>query len=262
VAMRTADLKNALLQLETTRTALLAAAREKSEFIMTITHEMRTPMNGVIGALDLLGDEELTGSQREYLSMARQSADSMMELVDRVLTFAKGPRHAASLDRQELPLPTFLEQVAVHHRRQAQAKGLDLVVSCDQAVPQRIRCDGEQLARLLDILLGNAVKFTDKGQVSLAVTYPPPDDVQDGICFTVSDSGIGVPDDMLERIFDPFVQGDGSLTRRFGGAGLGLSIGRQIAELLNGRLWAEHADNGSRFHFLMKVDAITQGELM
>lgn len=262
VAMRTADLKNALLQLEKTRTELLAAAQEKSEFITTITHEMRTPMNGVIGALDLLGDEELSGSQREYLAMARQSANSMMELVDRVLSFARGSRQAAIHSHQEVVLPDFLAQVSDQYRHQAQTKGLELIVTCDSAVPQRIRCDGEQLARLLEILLGNALKFTDKGRVCLSVNPCHADGVQDGISFTVSDSGIGVPDDMLERIFDPFVQADGSLTRRFGGVGLGLSIGRQIAELLNGRLWAEHADEGSRFHFQMKADVIAQGDLM
>jgi len=124
-------------------------------------------------------------------------------------------------------------------------------------VPLTIACDGEQLCRLLGILLENALKFTETGWVRLEVSAPPTED--SCVCFTVRDSGIGIPDSMLERIFEPFVQVDSSLTRHFGGAGLGLSIAWQIAALLDGRLWAESTPGaGCSFHFQVKTDTLLQ----
>jgi signal transduction histidine kinase len=254
VARRTDELKNAVTELDVSRAALLKAARDKSEFMTTITHEMRTPMNGVIGALDLLADADLSGSQREYLLLARQAADNMMELVDRMLSFSDGMARGSVACREELDLPLVLDTAALLHRPRFIEKGLSFDVDLAPAVPRRIKCDKEQFLRLLDILLGNALKFTDRGGVRLEVG-PEPDDVpKAAIRVTVRDSGIGIPAGMQERIFDPFIQVDGSLTRRFGGTGLGLSIARQIALLLNGRLWAESTpEEGSNFIFVMQV---------
>jgi len=253
VAARTAELKNALAELEKTRTALLGAASEKSEFMATITHEMRTPMNGVIGALDLLADTEPCGVQKEYLEMARQSAEKMLELVDRMLSFGHGFSRTAAVKRELLDLPATMEQLAQGYRESFIEKRLRLEVAVAPDAPRTIACDGGQLCRLLGILLENALKFTDAGWVRLEVAAASPE--KSCVCFTVRDSGIGIPDSMLERIFDPFVQVDSSLTRRFGGAGLGLSIAKQIAVLLDGRLWAESAPGaGCSFHFHLKPD--------
>lgn len=255
VAARTAELKHALAELEKTRTALFRAANEKSEFMATITHEMRTPMNGVIGALDLLADAGPSGIQKEYLEMARQSADKMLELIDRVLSFGSGFGKTAAVRRELLDLPATIERLAGEHRGRYTGKKLSLEVAMATDVPHTITCDGEQLCRLLGILLENALKFTEAGWVRLEVTAPPPEG--SCICFTVRDSGIGIPEPMLERIFEPFVQVDSSLTRRFGGAGLGLSIARQIAVLLDGRLWAESPPGaGCSFHFHLKTDTL------
>lgn len=255
VTARTAELKNALTELEKARMARFNAAREKSEFMATITHEMRTPMNGVIGALDLLADTEPSGSQMEYLEMARQSAEKMLGLIDQVLSFGSGFGKTAAVRRELLDLPATLERLAQAHRRRFTEKKLDFEVAMAPDMPQTIACDGEQLCRLLGILLENALKFTETGWVRLEVAVPPTEN--SCICFTVRDSGIGIHDSMLERIFEPFVQVDSSLTRHFGGAGLGLSIAWQIAAILDGRLWAESPPGaGCSFHFQIKTDTV------
>lgn len=253
VVARTEALQKALTELEKARTALLGAANEKSEFMATITHEMRTPMNGVIGALDLLADTETSGIQKEYLDMARQSAEKMLELVDRMLSFRGGLGPAVAIRRAPLDLPSVMERLAQEYRERFVGKKVSLDVLIAPDTPRRIACDGEQLYRLLGILLENALKFTDAGWVRLEVAAGSPED--SCVCFTVRDSGSGIPRDMLERIFEPFVQVDSSLTRRFGGVGLGLSIARHIADLLNGRLWAESRPGaGCSFHFQVKTD--------
>lgn len=254
VAQRTDELKEALAQLEVTRAALLKAANDKNEFMSTITHEMRTPMNGVIGALDLLADAALSGPQQEYLLLARHSAENMMTLVDSLLSFSDGIGRGPAICYEAFDLPHAVEALALGYRSRFTGKGLSFDVRVAPTVPRRIRCDREQLVRLLDILLGNALKFTERGGGSLEVSPELTGDQRAAIRVTVSDSGIGIPEEMIERIFEPFIQVDGSLTRRFGGAGLGLSIARQIALLLDGRIWAEsHPGRGSSFHLLMNV---------
>jgi signal transduction histidine kinase len=255
VAERTEELKVAVSQLNAARMALLKAANEKSEFMATVTHEMRTPMNGVIGGLDLLADAGLSGSQREYLLLARQAADNMMELVDRMLAFMDGAGRGASSCRDELDLPVTIEAVTLDHRKRFIEKGLTFDVQMSPGVPRHIRCDAEQFARLLDILLCNAFKFTEKGGARLDIALERMEGEMAVIRVTVSDSGIGIPAGMLERIFEPFTQVEDSSTRRFGGAGLGLSIARQIAQVLNGQIEVESLPGeGSRFNFIMNVD--------
>lgn len=262
VAIRTDELKQALGELEAARLSLLRAATEKSEFMATISHEMRTPMNGVIGALDLLVDHDLSGIQREYALLARQAADTMMELVDRMIALAAGPRKPPPDCRHVLPLPSLLEGLVNSFRSRCSQKGLDLEVRIDPGLPGSIRCDGEQLKRLLDILLSNAVKFTDKGFVRLRAARESCEERSAALHFEVSDSGSGIPADMHERIFEPFTQVDGSTTRRHEGAGLGLSIARQIALLLNGNIRVESVPGeGSTFHFRMNAILPPKGDM-
>jgi signal transduction histidine kinase len=215
----------------------------------TISHEMRTPMNGVIGSLDLLQGESLSGSAAGFLAMARQSADSMVELIDQLLSFntvnvqTAGTLHNDYFDLKSLLLSLIAEQQPLFTR-----KAVTLSLQMADNLPRMIWSDREKICRLMEILLGNALKFTAKGAVTLAASLVCTDGDADMLYFTVTDSGIGIPEGMLERIFEPFVQGDGSLTRRYEGAGLGLAIARQNALLLNGHLWAEHVpDGGSRF---------------
>jgi signal transduction histidine kinase len=257
VASRTNDLKHALLQLDESNKALLKAANEKNLFLSTISHEMRTPMNGVIGGLDLLADTELMGDQREFLLMAQESANSMMELVNRMLTFADGMKTGICSSLEEIDLPAVIEAVSMSHRKKFTEKGLNLDFHVPPAVPQRVMSDGKQLSRLLDILLGNALKFTDRGGVRIGAALERIEKKRAVIRVTVSDSGVGIPSDMLEQIFEPFTQVDSSSTRRFSGMGLGLSIARQIAGVLNGTLHAESSPGaGSSFIFIMHADVI------
>lgn len=255
VACRTKELQNALVQLEASRSSLLKAASDKTNFMTTISHEMRTPMNGVVGALDLLADTGLSGPQGEYLVMARQSADNMLALVDRLLSFSDSVGRSAPLHQEELSLPDLIDSVLLDHRSLFAEKGLSLEARVAPTTPGRIKCDSEQLVRLLDILLGNALKFTEKGGVVLEVFPEQLEGRRAAIRISVKDSGIGIADEMIERIFEPFIQVDGTLTRRFGGAGLGLSIARQIATLLGGDVWAESLlGKGSSFHLRLNAE--------
>jgi len=261
VAIRTVQLKQALGELEAARSSLLRGATEKNQFMSTISHEMRTPMNGVIGALDLLTDHDLSGIQREYALLARQAADTMMELVDRMISLATGLRQPSADQNAVTLLPPLLEELVNSYNPRCSRKGLALDVHLDPELPGGIRCDGELLKRLLDILLGNALKFTDKGFIRLGATLESCDEQNVTIQFEVSDSGNGIPADMHERIFEPFTQVDGSTTRRHEGAGLGLSIARQIALLLNGNIRVEsRPGEGSTFHFRIKTDLHPKGD--
>jgi signal transduction histidine kinase len=255
VALRTDELKNALAQLDTARESLMKAASTKNEFMTTITHEMRTPMNGVIGALDLLEECDLSGTPREYVLLARQAADKMVELVDQVLSFSGCVGSGPAVCHEVIDLRDFLGVLTQDYGHRCAGKGVSFEARIAPEVPRNVRCDGAQLTQLLDILLGNALKFTEHGGVYLDVSLEGMDDQCADIHVSVKDTGIGIPADMLESVFDPFIQVDGTITRRFGGTGLGLSIARKIALLLGGRIWVESTlGEGSTFHFIMSVD--------
>ncbi len=257
VIKRTSELKEAMAELDFARASLLKAANDKSSFMSTISHEMRTPMNGVIGALDLMSEAGISGAPAEYLAMARQSADEMLAMVNQLLSFNQNIGTGGGTARYDLiDLKGLLNSLIAEQQPDFNHKGLALELHISANVPHQIWTDREQLSRLLGILLGNALKFTDTGTVSLDVVRQNSDKDGDFVQFAVSDSGIGIAEGMLEKIFEPFIQGDGSLTRRYGGVGLGLSIARQISLLLNGHLWAEHAaGGGSTFKFRLQIIA-------
>lgn len=256
VALRTAELKTALAELDFAKSALLKVATDKSNFMSNISHEMRTPMNGIVGMLELLHEEGVSGVQADYLAMARQSADDMVAMIDQLLRFNNGTGQRQISARYDLiDLHVLLDRVVTENLFNFMQKGLSLSLQIAEDVPHQIWTDRENLTRLIEILLGNSLKFTDQGGATLNMScQKSEDDVVTLLC-SVTDSGIGIPEGMLERIFEPFVQGDGSFTRRHGGVGLGLSIARQNILLLNGCLWAEHApDGGSSFKFSFKIN--------
>jgi signal transduction histidine kinase len=256
VVRRTSELKESMIELDFARTALQQAAIDKSTFMSTISHEMRTPMNGVIGSLELLADEELPGSAPEYLAMARQSADNMMALIEKLLAFTTKSSTGASSARYDLiDLNALVSNIVAKQLPAYRKKGLSLMLRISEDVPDRIWTDREQFSRLLEILLGNAFKFTERGGVSIHVSRHVSGE-EGELLIAVVDSGIGIPEGMLERIFEPFVQGDGSYSRKYEGVGLGLAIAMKNALLLNGRLWAEHVqDGGSCFTLGLKIIA-------
>lgn len=256
VAQRTAELKESMAELDFARTALQRAATDKSTFMSTISHEMRTPMNGVIGSLDLLAEEDLAGAASEFLSMARQSADNMVALIDKLLAFNNSTGSGGSTARYDLiDLAALLNGLVTKQLTAFRKKGLTLALRVSADVPDRIWTDKEQLSRLLEILLGNALKFTERGGAALNVSRQVSGD-ESTLLFSLTDSGIGIPEGMEERIFEPFVQGDGTFTRRFDGVGLGLAIAMKNALLLNGRLWAENMpEGGSCFTLSLNIIA-------
>lgn len=257
VASRTAELKDAMADLDFYRFALLKAVNDKNNAISNISHEMRTPMNGVIGALELLAEEGVFGVQAEYLAMARQSADEMLSMVNHLLSFSQGSGPGVlSASHNPVDLTGLLNTLIAEHRAKFEAKKIALNLHIAPDVPGQIWTDEEQLLRLLNILLGNALKFTDCGEVSLKAEMADFQNDSNFLQFTVTDSGVGIPEGMLEQIFEPFVQGDGSFTRCHGGVGLGLSIARKISLLLNGHLVAEHVPGGgSSFIFRLRINA-------
>ena len=254
VTSRTIELKKAMAELEFARSALLKAATDKSNFMANISHEMRTPMNGIVGALELLHEEGVSGIQAEYLAMARQSAEDMVVMIDHLLKFNKIVGQGGVARYDLIDIRALLNGIVLENESRFTRKKLSLSLHMSDDVPRQIWTDKEQVSRLLEILLGNSLKFTDQGGVTLEVSHQDSENDAGALLFSVTDSGIGIPEGMLEQIFDPFVQGDGSFTRRHGGVGLGLSIARQNIMLLNGCLWAEHVPTGgSCFKFSLKI---------
>jgi len=256
VSTRTRELRNAMIELDHLRAELLKAATAKSNFMANISHEMRTPMNGVIGSLDLMAEGGLIGAQAEYLEMARQSANNMLAMVNQLLTFNSVSCHSSAVSARYdlIDLKNLLENCFAKADSNFARRGLFLKLQIADDVPGQIWTDREHLSRLLEILIDNALKFTERGGAVLDVTKEQSVNGNALLKFSLTDSGIGIPEGMLERVFEPFAQVDESLTRCHGGVGLGLSIARQYAQHLNGKLLVEHAPGGgSRFMLILET---------
>jgi len=226
-----------------------AANQAKSAFLATTSHEIRTPMNGVLGMLQLLEDTGLSGQQQRYVDMAQQSAMSLLGIIDDILDLSKV--EAGRLELESLPFePTqTLTDVVGLFRERVAAKGLRLGLGIERSLPARLLGDPGRLRQIVTNLLGNAVKFTDQGSVSVHVTGEPRADGGFLLRIAVSDTGIGIDEEARQRLFTPFTQADATTSRRYGGTGLGLAICRKLAELMGGRISAESQPGvGSQFH--------------
>lgn len=248
VQERTAELLEA-------KDAAEAAARTKSAFMANMSHELRTPLNAILGMTGILLDEDISPEHKDLLETVRTSGDALLSLINDVLYFSKMEAEKTDLEEQPFEIRALVEEALDLVAPAAARKDLNLAYNMVRGIPETAMGDPGKIRQILSNLLSNAVKFTEKGEITVTVKYDSAG-VRDDLRFSVTDTGIGIPQDFLAKIFQPFSQADVSTTRRFGGTGLGLSISKSLAELMGGRIWVESKPGiGSTLHFTVKVKA-------
>jgi signal transduction histidine kinase len=227
-----------------------AGNRAKSEFLDNMSHEFRTPMNGVLGMAELLLDTNLADEQREYLNMLKMSADSLLAIINDVLDFSRIEAGKLDMDPIEFKVREIVQGVTQTFVSAAHQKNLKLDSRIANEVPEVLVGDPLRLRQILVNLVGNAVKFTTRGEVAVGVSLESVGEQNVRLRFTIRDTGVGIPPEKLKVIFEAFSQADNSSTRKFGGTGLGLTISSRLVELMGGEIWAEsNSGSGSQFQF-------------